>query len=141
MRRENLEEVVRTRTIALQQALEWLERSERNFVSRERDDQRPAIAAEYRDSSTAQHIQRMSHYCELLARRYGLSPERCDLIRTASPCMTSARSARPIMFCSSPASSHRKNSRSSQHTEIGYRILAGSTGTVESGRPHRLDPP
>lgn len=86
MHRENLEEVVRTRTIALQQALDWLERSEKELrLSREETIQRLAIAAEFRDSATAQHIQRMSHYCELLARRSGLSAERCDLIRTASP--------------------------------------------------------
>src|SRR5262249_58373946 len=59
--RENLEDVVRTRTMALQQALEWLERSEKELrLSREETIQRLAIAAEYRDSATAQHIQRMS---------------------------------------------------------------------------------
>jgi putative two-component system response regulator len=70
LHRENLEDIVRTRTMALQQALEWLERSEKELrLSREETIQRLAIAAEYRDSATAQHIQRMSHYCELLARK------------------------------------------------------------------------
>ena len=84
--RDNLEDIVRTRTMALQLALEWLERSEKELrLSREETIERLAIAAEFRDSSTAQHIQRMSHYCDLLARKLGLSPERCDLIKTASP--------------------------------------------------------
>ncbi|MCS6897370.1 MAG: response regulator, partial [Nitrospira sp.] len=84
--REHLEEIVASRTIALQQALEWLERSEKELrLSREETIQRLAIAAEFRDCSTAQHIQRMSRYCELLARKAGLSPEQCELIRTASP--------------------------------------------------------
>ena len=86
LHRENLEDVVRTRTMALQQALEWLELREKELrLSREETIQRLAIAAEYRDSATAQHIHRMSHYCELLARKHGLSVEQCDLIRTASP--------------------------------------------------------
>ena len=47
LHRENLEDVVRTRTMALQQALEWLERSEKELrLSREETIQRLAIAAE-----------------------------------------------------------------------------------------------
>ena len=128
MHRENLEEVVRTRTIALQQALEWLERSEKELrLSREETIQRLAIAAEYRDSSTAQHIQRMSHYCELLARRYGLSPERCDLIRTASPMHDIGKIGTPDHVLLKPDKFTPEEFKViTQHTEIGYRILAGS---------------
>ena len=128
MHRENLEEVVRTRTIALQQALEWLERSEKELrLSREETIQRLAIAAEYRDSSTAQHIQRMSHYCELLARRYGLSPERCDLIRTASPMHDIGKIGTPDHVLLKPGKFTPEEFKVIiQHTEIGYRILAGS---------------
>ena len=128
MHRENLEEVVRTRTIALQQALEWLERSEKELrLSREETIQRLAIAAEYRDSSTAQHIQRVSHYCELLARRYGLSPERCDLIRTASPMHDIGKIGTPDHVLLKPGKFTPEEFKViTQHTEIGYRILAGS---------------
>ncbi|HQY57689.1 MAG: response regulator [Nitrospira sp.] len=128
MHRENLEEVVRTRTIALQQALEWLERSEKELrLSREETIQRLAIAAEYRDSSTAQHIQRMSQYCELLARRYGLSPDRCDLIRTASPMHDIGKIGTPDHVLLKPGKFTPEEFKViTQHTEIGYRILAGS---------------
>ena len=128
MHRENLEEVVRTRTIALQQALEWLERSEKELrLSREETIQRLAIAAEYRDSSTAQHIQQMSHYCELLARRYALSPERCDLIRTASPMHDIGKIGTPDHVLLKPGKFTPEEFKViTQHTEIGYRILAGS---------------
>lgn len=128
MHRENLEEVVRTRTIALQQALEWLERSEKELrLSREETIQRLAIAAEYRDSSTAQHIQRMSHYCEVLARRYGLSPDRCDLIRTASPMHDIGKIGTPDHVLLKPGKFTPEEFKViTQHTEIGYRILAGS---------------
>ena len=126
--REHLEDIVRTRTMALQQALDWLERSEKELrLSREETIQRLAIAAEYRDSSTAQHIQRMSHYCELLARKYGLSPERCDLIRTASPMHDIGKIGTPDHVLLKPGKfTQEEFSVIAQHAEIGYRILSGS---------------
>jgi putative two-component system response regulator len=128
MHRENLEEMVRTRTIALQQALDWLERSEKELrLSREETIQRLAIAAEFRDSATAQHIQRMSHYCELLARRYGLSPDRCDLIRTASPMHDIGKIGTPDHVLLKPGKfTPEEFNVIAQHAEIGYRILVGS---------------
>lgn len=128
MHRENLEEVVRTRTIALQQALDWLERSEKELrLSREETIQRLAIAAEFRDSATAQHIQRMSHYCELLARRFGLSPDRCDLIRTASPMHDIGKIGTPDHVLLKPGKfTPEEFNVIAQHAEIGYRILGGS---------------
>jgi putative two-component system response regulator len=128
MHRENLEEMVRTRTIALQQALEWLERSEKELrLSREETIQRLAIAAEFRDSATAQHIQRMSHYCELLARRYGLTPDRCDLIRTASPMHDIGKIGTPDHVLLKPGKfTPEEFNVIAQHAEIGYRILVGS---------------
>lgn len=128
LHRENLEDVVRTRTMALQQALEWLERSEKELrLSREETIQRLAIAAEFRDSSTAQHIHRMSHYCELLARKAGLSPERCDIIRTASPMHDIGKIGTPDHVLLKPGKfTSEEFSVIAQHAEIGYRILSGS---------------
>ncbi|HEX5549353.1 MAG TPA: HD domain-containing phosphohydrolase [Nitrospira sp.] len=132
LHRDNLEDVVRTRTMALQQALEWLERSEKELrLSREETIQRLAIAAEYRDSATAQHIQRMSHYCELLARRYGLSSERCDLIRTASPMHDIGKIGTPDHVLLKPGKfTQDEFNVIAQHAEIGYRILAGSDAEI-----------
>ena len=132
LHRDNLEDVVRTRTMALQQALEWLERSEKELrLSREETIQRLAIAAEYRDSATAQHIQRMSHYCELLARRYGLSTERCDLIRTASPMHDIGKIGTPDHVLLKPGKfTQDEFNVIAQHAEIGYRILAGSDAEI-----------
>src|SRR6185436_18301677 len=132
LQRDNLEDVVRTRTMALQQALEWLERSEKELrLSREETIQRLAIAAEYRDSATAQHIQRMSHYCELLARRYGLSSERCDLIRTASPMHDIGKIGTPDHVLLKPGKfTPEEFTVISQHAEIGYRILSGSDAEI-----------
>jgi putative two-component system response regulator len=108
--------------------LDWLERTEKELrLSREETIQRLAIAAEFRDSSTAQHIQRMSHYCELLARKAGLSPERCDLIRTASPMHDIGKIGTPDHVLLKPGSfTEEEFGVIAQHAEIGYRILRGS---------------
>lgn len=126
--REHLEDLVRTRTMALQQALEWLERSEKELrLSREETIQRLAIAAEFRDHSTAQHIHRMSHYCELLAKKHGLSPEHCDLIRTASPMHDIGKIGTPDQVLLKPGKfTAEEFDVISQHAEIGYKILSGS---------------
>ena len=114
--------------MALQQALEWLERSEKELrLSREETIQRLAIAAEFRDSATAQHIQRMSHYCELLARKSGLSPDRCELIRTASPMHDIGKIGTPDHVLLKPGKfTQDEFNVISRHAEIGYRILSGS---------------
>ncbi|MEP6934002.1 MAG: response regulator, partial [Nitrospirota bacterium] len=123
LHRENLEDVVRTRTMALQQALEWLELREKELrLSREETIQRLAIAAEYRDSATAQHIHRMSHYCELLAKKHGLSSERCDLIRTASPMHDIGKIGTPDHVLLKPGKVTPEDfAVISQPAEIGYR--------------------
>lgn len=128
LHRENLEDIVRTRTLALQQALDWLERTEKELrLSREETIQRLAIAAEFRDSATAKHIQRMSYYCELLARKAGLSPDRCDLIRTASPMHDIGKIGTPDHVLLKPGKfTQEEFGVIAQHAEIGYRILSGS---------------
>ncbi len=124
----SLEQMVRTRTIALQQALEWLERSEKELrLSREETIQRLAIAAEFRDRSTAKHIQRMSHYCELLAQKVGLTQEQCELIRTASPMHDIGKIGTPDHVLLKPGKfTPEEFNVIAQHAEIGYRILSGS---------------
>ena len=47
--------------------------------------QRLGIAAEYKDNETGQHILRMSQYCQLVGREYGLSQEEQTLLLNASP--------------------------------------------------------
>ncbi len=125
---DSLEQMVRTRTIALQQALEWLERSEKELrLSREETIQRLAIAAEFRDRSTAKHIQRMSRYCELLARKAGLNDEQCELIRTASPMHDIGKIGTPDHVLLKPGKfTPEEFNVIAQHAEIGYRILSGS---------------
>jgi putative two-component system response regulator len=46
---------------------------------------RLGIAAEYKDNETGQHIIRMSKYCQLIGKEYGLSKEEQNLLLNASP--------------------------------------------------------
>lgn len=126
--RQNLEQIVYARTKALQQTLEWLEHSEKELrLSREETIQRLAIAAEFRDKSTARHIQRMSQYCALLARRYGLDTEQIELIRTASPMHDIGKIGTPDHVLLKPGKfTDEEFNVIAQHAEIGYRILSGS---------------
>ena len=47
--------------------------------------QRLGIAAEYKDNETGQHILRMSQFCQLIGREYGLSQTEQTLLLNASP--------------------------------------------------------
>ena len=53
--------------------------------------QRLAQAAEYKDNETGQHIARMSRYCYVLAKAYGLSQEYAEDLMLAAPCTTLVR--------------------------------------------------
>jgi putative two-component system response regulator len=46
---------------------------------------RLGLAAEYRDNETGLHIVRMSLFAQSIALRYGLSPERAELLMNAAP--------------------------------------------------------
>ena len=124
----SLEEIVHSRTQALEQTLDWLGKSEKELrLSREETIQRLAIAAEFRDKSTAHHIHRMSQYCALLARKYGLNEERTELIRTASPMHDIGKIGTPDHVLLKPGKfTDEEYEVITQHPEIGYRILSGS---------------
>ena len=84
--RKHLEQLVADRTADLTLTIERLSRAEQALQeSQEEAIQRLAFAAEFRDPTTGAHIDRMSRTCELLALNAGLSPDRAELIRIASP--------------------------------------------------------
>ena len=70
--RERLSGLVDVRTRAL-------ERSRAETINR------LSVAAEHRDMETSSHLERMSAYAAILARRAGLDPDHCEQIRLASP--------------------------------------------------------
>ncbi|MFW5837422.1 MAG: HD-GYP domain-containing protein [Desulfovibrionaceae bacterium] len=68
------------------QLIELLKRSRSEAEQAHLDTvRRLARAAEYKDDQTGMHLERMSRYCRILARRAGMSPARCELLFAAAP--------------------------------------------------------
>jgi putative two-component system response regulator len=126
--RQRLEQMVKDRTADLWQAVAQLELTERELrMSREETIQRLAIAAEFRDDETAQHIQRMSSYCALLARATGMDEEQTELIRVASLMHDVGKIGIPDNILLKPGRlTTEERTIMQQHAEIGQRILKGS---------------
>ena len=102
-------------------------RTEEVRASRWETVRRLAIAAEYRDPETASHIERMSSYSEILARRAGFGPERCEQIRVASPMHDIGKLGIPDAVLTHPGRfTAGQREIMNQHTVFGWEILRGS---------------
>ncbi len=124
--REELEELVAERTVALLSTVEELRLAHARLKSAQEETiHRLSIASETRDEETGAHIVRMSRYCELLARRARLPPEQVELIRVASPLHDVGKIGIPDRILRKPGT-HTAEERAIMrtHAEIGYRILA-----------------
>ena len=89
--------------------------------------QRLCAAVEARDMGTAAHVSGMSEHCYAIARELGLDPERCDLLRAASPMHDVGKVGVPDRILLKPgALTGGERAEMQRHAEIGYRILAGS---------------
>ena len=88
---------------------------------------RLAIAAEYRDPETADHIERMSTYSAILAARAGLPAERCEEIRLASPMHDIGKLGIPDNVLNHPGRfDEAQRAVMNEHTLFGWEILQGS---------------
>lgn len=102
-------------------------RDERELAQRETI-ARLARAVEYKDEDTGEHIERMSAYCELLARRLDFPAERCELIRLASPMHDAGKIAVPDEILLKPGRlTPEERKEMERHTEVGYDLLTGSS--------------
>jgi putative two-component system response regulator len=89
--------------------------------------QRLCAAVEARDTSTAAHIAGMADHCAAIAHELGLPPERCELLRAASPMHDVGKVGIPDQVLLKPgALTASERETMERHAEIGYRILAGS---------------
>ncbi len=130
--RERLERTVLERTSALRDTISRLETSEGELRRlREETIRRLSWAAEFRNHETGEHIVRMSLYCSLIARLAGLGAEQAELVRIASPMHDVGKIGIPdrILLKAGPLTPGQREVMES-HTEIGYRILAGSQTTL-----------
>ena len=125
---DKLEDMVMERTEALRRKIRQLEKTQEELrLSREETVQRLALAAEFRDTDTARHLQRMSRYAHLLASRYGLEPDRCELIRIASPMHDIGKIGTPDHILLKPGKfTPEEFAAITRHSEMGRHILDGS---------------
>jgi putative two-component system response regulator len=117
-----LEERVIERSAAVRDALEHLRAANEETVLR------LSKAVEYRDPETGWHIERMSHYCALLAKSFGFDP---DLIRVASRLHDVGKIAIPDAILLKPgAFTAEERGEMEHHAELGHRLLQGSSVEV-----------
>lgn len=92
---------------------------------------RLAMAAEQRDQETGAHLDRMSAYSAILARRAGLAPEHCERIRIASPMHDIGKIgiADDVLTHDGPFDESQRAAMR-RHAMIGWQILSGSSSAV-----------
>jgi response regulator RpfG family c-di-GMP phosphodiesterase len=102
--------------------LSALSRSQRRTV------ERLARAAEFRDEETANHTQRVSRYCALLAQLTGLDQHRSELIGAASMMHDIGKLGIPDSILRKPgALSLSERQHMQRHADYGRKILAGES--------------
>ncbi len=88
---------------------------------------RLSLAAEMKDRCTAAHLERMSQYSALLARKSGWSVALSDLLVDAAKMHDIGKVGIPDKILNKPGKLTKSEfAIIQQHTEIGARILAGS---------------
>ncbi|RME22752.1 MAG: HD domain-containing protein [Deltaproteobacteria bacterium] len=88
---------------------------------------RLAMAAEYKDKDTANHIRRMSMYSAILAGELGWNKQQQELMLYAAPMHDIGKIGIPDAILTKPGKLTEEEFRTIQsHTEIGARILSGS---------------
>lgn len=115
-------------TRALHEARMALDRARRELEAAQvQTIERLTKAAEFRDDETAAHLQRMSEYSRLLARKVGLDDYTSEMIRTASPMHDVGKIGIPDSILLKPGRlTPDEYEVMKKHAEIGYRILGGS---------------
>jgi putative two-component system response regulator len=116
----------------LEEALQDLELSETKvWVSQAETIFRLARMVEFRDEETGHHLNRMSCYCEILARRMGFSEEQCEQLRLASQLHDVGKVAVPDSILLKPGKLTVAEFEVIEgHAEKGFQMLAGSASEV-----------
>jgi putative two-component system response regulator len=92
---------------------------------------RMSRAAEFRDPETGAHVQRVGHYCRVIATRIGLPSEERDLVLQAAPMHDIGKIGIPDRILLKPDKlTEEEFSRMKQHTIIGRDLLNGSESRI-----------
>ena len=90
-----------------------------------------AVAGEFKDSDTGVHIWRMAAYSAALAQAAGWTNSACEQLRLAAPMHDIGKIGIPDAILRKPGKLDADEWRVMQtHSEIGYRILSRSHGTI-----------
>ena len=89
---------------------------------------RLARVIEYRDTDTGQHIERMSEYCGLIARRLGWPDSEVEQLRLAATMHDIGKVAvhDEILLKQGPLTDEERREME-RHTVVGHEMLSGST--------------
>ncbi|MGH2757853.1 MAG: HD domain-containing phosphohydrolase [Actinomycetota bacterium] len=130
--RDKLESMVQERTSHLWSALGELEQAKEGIrQSHTKTIEKLAIAAEFRDLETADHIRRMSHYCELLALKCGYDIQKSSLIRTAAIMHDVGKMGIPDGILMKPGKLEPNEYEVMKgHPEIGFQILRDNSSEL-----------
>ena len=123
-----LENLVEERTRDLRIAYVHLEESREETMLAYHDTiMRLSLAAEHKDRVTAAHIQRMSHYSELLALKCGWGEEDASLLLEAAKMHDIGKIGVPDAILNKPGKlTSGEFETMKMHCEIGASILSGS---------------
>lgn len=100
-------------------------------ASREETITRLAVAADWRDTETAAHIERVGHYAACLAHWAGAPPDYVEQIRLASKMHDVGKLGVPDAILRKPGKfTPEEFEQMKQHTKMGGRILEGSSSPL-----------
>lgn len=127
-----LEETVERRTTALREALQEMSAAHREtYEAHVETIKRLAVAAEYKDEDTANHIARMSQYAHIVAVELKLPPKQCETILHASPMHDVGKLGIPDGVLLKPGKLDADEwAVMKTHSAIGGRILEGSSSEL-----------
>lgn len=127
-RESELESLVEKRTSALRETLDEIADARRTIYRAYLETiHRLAVAAEFKDTTTATHIHRVSRYCELLAKASNLEPHEVEVILYASPMHDVGKIGVDDDILLKPGKLDPDEWEiMKQHTTFGSRILGGS---------------
>ena len=127
-----LEETVAARTQDLRTALAEVEKARRDTQEAHLDTiHRLTVAGEYKDRDTADHLERIGRFSEVVARRMNLPESEVDLIRYAAPMHDVGKIGIPDAILLKPGKLDAEEWKVMQsHTTLGAEILADSASPV-----------
>jgi putative two-component system response regulator len=129
---QRLRATVRERSDTLGEALQDLALSETKvWASQAETIFRLARLVEFRDEETGHHLNRMSSYCEILARQIGFPEQRCQLVRLASQLHDVGKVAVPdSILLKRGKLTPEEFEVIKDHAETGFQMLADSAAEV-----------